>query len=66
MEIEISLLTKSWPEEGIYKKTIMIDTQQQYIKLNIRGDSWKPPTYQTKLTSFEKNCHILRRSLSLY
>ena len=27
-------------------------------------DSWKPPTYQTKLTSFEKNCHILRRSLS--
>jgi hypothetical protein len=24
----------------------------------------KPPTYQTKLTSFEKNCHILRRSLN--
>jgi hypothetical protein len=23
----------------------------------------KPPTYQTKLTSFEKNCHILRRTL---
>jgi hypothetical protein len=29
-----------------------------------KRDSWKPPTYQTKLTSFEKNCHILRRSLS--
>ena len=27
-------------------------------------DSWKPPIYQTKLTSFEKNCHILRWSLS--
>jgi hypothetical protein len=30
-----------------------------------KRDSWKPPTYQTKLTSFEKNCHILRRSLNL-
>ena len=29
-----------------------------------KHDSWKPPTYQTKLTSFEKNCHILRRSLN--
>ena len=29
-----------------------------------KRDSWKPPTYQTKLFSFEKNCHILRRSLS--
>jgi hypothetical protein len=29
-----------------------------------KRDSWKPPTYQTKLTSFEKNCHILRRSLN--
>ena len=28
-----------------------------------KRDSWKPPTYQTKLISFEKNCHILRRSL---
>ena len=29
-----------------------------------KRDSWKPPTYQTKLTSFEKTCHILRRSLT--
>ena len=28
-----------------------------------KRDSWKLPTYQTKLTSFEKICHILRRSL---
>jgi hypothetical protein len=28
-----------------------------------KSGSWKPPTYQTKLTSFEKTCHILRRSL---
>ena len=28
-----------------------------------KRDSWKPQTYQTKLTSFEKKCHILRRSL---
>ena len=30
-----------------------------------KRDSWKPPTYQTKLTSFEKNCHIVRRSLTI-
>ena len=40
IEIEISLLTKSVPQEGIYilQITIMIDTQQQYIKLNIQGE----------------------------
>ena len=35
IEIEISLLTKSG---GHIQITIMIDTQQQYIKLNIRGE----------------------------
>ena len=34
IEIEISLLTKS----GHIQITIMIDTQQQYIKLNIHGE----------------------------
>jgi hypothetical protein len=35
IEIEISLLTKSG---GHIQITIMIDTQQQYIKLNICGE----------------------------
>ena len=35
IEIKISLLTKSGPQD--IQITIMIDTQQQYIKLNIRG-----------------------------
>ena len=30
-----------------------------------KRDSWKPPTYQTKLTSFEEDCHILRRPLRM-
>ena len=30
-----------------------------------KRDSWKPPTYQTKLTSFEKNCDNVRRSLTI-
>jgi hypothetical protein len=34
IEIKIRLLTKS----GHIQITIMIDTQQQYIKLNIRGE----------------------------
>jgi hypothetical protein len=38
IEIEISLLTKSRPPGGHKQITIMIDTQQQYIKLNIRGE----------------------------
>ena len=38
IEIEISLLTKSRPPGGHIQITIMIDTQQQYIKLNIRGE----------------------------
>ena len=38
IEIEISLLTKSGPPGGHIQITIMIDTQQQYIKLNIRGE----------------------------
>jgi hypothetical protein len=37
IEIEISLLTKSAPG-GHMQITIMIDTQQQYIKLNISGE----------------------------
>jgi hypothetical protein len=36
IEIKISLLTKSGPQDT--QITIMIDTQQQYIKLNIRGE----------------------------
>jgi hypothetical protein len=32
----ISLLTKSGPQD--IQITIMIDAQQQYIKLNIRGE----------------------------
>ena len=36
IEIKISLLTKSRPQD--IQITIMIDTQQQYIKLNIRGE----------------------------
>ena len=36
IEIKISLLTKSGPQH--IQITIMIDTQQQYIKLNIRGE----------------------------
>ena len=35
IEIKISLLTKSG---GHIQITIMIDTQQQYIKLNIRSE----------------------------
>ena len=30
-----------------------------------KRESSKPPTYQTKLTSFEKNCDNVRRSLSI-
>ena len=36
--IEISLLTKIRAPGGHIQITIMIDTQQQYIKLNIRGE----------------------------
>ena len=36
IEIKISLLTKSGPQD--IQITIMIDTQQQYIKLNIRSE----------------------------
>jgi hypothetical protein len=38
IEIEISLLTKSGPPGGHTQITIMTDTKQQYIKLNIRGE----------------------------
>ena len=39
IEIEISLLTKGIINPGGHIQiTIMIDTQQQYIKLNIRGE----------------------------
>ena len=38
IEIEISLLTKITAPGGHIQITIMIDTQQQYIKLNIRGE----------------------------
>jgi hypothetical protein len=37
-EIEISLLTKITAPGGHIQITIMIDTQQQYMKLNIRGE----------------------------
>jgi hypothetical protein len=38
IEIEISLLTKITAPGGHIQITIMIDTQQQYMKLNIRGE----------------------------
>ena len=38
IEIEINLLTKITAPGGHIQITIMIDTQQQYIKLNIRGE----------------------------
>jgi hypothetical protein len=31
-----------------------------------KRDSWKPPTYQTKLTSFEKNCHNLHERVGVF
>ena len=38
IEIKISLLTKIRATGWHIQITIMIDTQQQYIKLNIRGE----------------------------
>ena len=38
IEIEINLLTKITAPGGHIQITVMIDTQQQYIKLNIRSE----------------------------